>query len=103
MRALLPTAISSATRDQTELAKHGFGAEKLAALQQLAKDLDRADTTQELRKGSNTEGADSYVRLQNAAYSFGQQVSKAAKVAFVAEPLKQQLYRLAAPVPAGEA
>ncbi|MCB2407457.1 hypothetical protein [Hymenobacter lucidus] len=103
MRALLPGAIGSATRDQAELSKHGFGAEKLAALQQLAKDLDRADTDQEMRKGSNTEGSDDYVRLQNVAYSFGQQLSKAAKVAFVAEPLKQQLYRLAAPTPAGEA
>ncbi|MCB2378131.1 hypothetical protein LGH70_11090 [Hymenobacter sp. BT635] len=103
MRALLPGAISSATRDQAELTKHGFSQEKLAALQQLAKSLDQADTEQEMRKGSNTEGTDDYVRLQNAAYNFGQQLSKAAKVAFVSEPLKQQLYRLAAPGPDGEA
>ncbi|UOQ72111.1 hypothetical protein [Hymenobacter cellulosilyticus] len=95
MRALLSTALSAATRDQDELSKHGFTAAKLATLEQLSKDLDRADTTQEIRKGANTEGSDDYVRLQNAAYSFGQQLSKAAKVAFATAPVKQKLYRLA--------
>ncbi|UOQ52891.1 hypothetical protein [Hymenobacter cellulosivorans] len=95
MRALLPTALSAATRDLTELSKHGFTAAKLEALEQLTKDLDRADTAQEIRKGANTEGSNDYVRLQNHAYSFGQQLSKAAKRAFESDPLKQKRYRLA--------
>ncbi|RYU79895.1 hypothetical protein [Hymenobacter persicinus] len=94
MRALLPGAIQAAERDLAELTKHGFSAAKLAALTQLAQDLAAADTDQEMRKGTNLEGADDYVRLQNAVYRFGQQVSKAAKVALTAEPVKQQLYRL---------
>ncbi|GAA3932239.1 hypothetical protein [Hymenobacter algoricola] len=94
MRALLPGALQAATRDQAQLTPHGFSAAKLADLRQLAQDLEAADTGQEMRKGTNTEGSDDYVRVQNAAYQFGQQVSRAAKVAFVASPVKQQLYRL---------
>jgi len=34
------------------------------------------------------------VQAQNRAYSFGQQLSKAAKVVFAQDASKQQLYRL---------
>jgi hypothetical protein len=94
MRALLPGALQAATRDQAELAKHGFGPDKLAALAQLTQELEQADTDQEMRKGTNSEGSDDYVRIQNAAYAFGQQVSKAAKTAFVGQPVKARLFLL---------
>ena len=97
MRTLLATALTSATRDQAALAPHGFGPDKLAALTEVTQNLSRADTDQEIRKGTNTEGADAYVQLQNAAYAFGQQVSRAAKVAFAQDPVKQRLYRLSDP------
>ena len=95
MRALLSAALASATRDQAALAPHGFGPDKLAALAQVTQDLERADTDQEIRKGTNTEGSDEYVRRQNAAYAFGQQVSRAAKIVFASDAVKQRLYRLA--------
>jgi len=99
MCALLALATEAATRDQSALAAKGFTADRLAALLQLAKDLQAADTAQEMRKGTNTEGSDDYVHLQNAAYKFGQQVSKAAKVAFFQDPVKQKLYRLSDDAP----
>jgi hypothetical protein len=94
MRALLSLAIEAAERDQDELAEKGFKPAQLAALIQLAEDLEGANTDQEMRKGTNTEGSDDYIRIQNAAYTFGQQVSKAAKVAFAQDPVKQKLYLL---------
>lgn len=95
MRALLSAALASATRDQAALAPHGFGPDKLAALAEVTQGLERADTDQEIRKGTNTEGSEQYVRLQNAAYAFGQQVNRAAKIVFASDAVKQRLYRLA--------
>ncbi|PJJ47892.1 hypothetical protein [Hymenobacter chitinivorans] len=103
MRALLETAVATATRDLADLSGHGFGAPKLATLKQLSQDLNQADTTQEVRKGSNTEGSQDYVRLQNQAYGYGQQLSKAAKRAFPTDPVKQKLYLLTDAPPASEA
>ena len=94
MRLLLDMAATAAERDQAELAAKGFSAAQLAGLKALADSLDVADTSQEMRKGINQEGTGDYVQAQNRAYSFGQQLSKAAKVVFAQDASKQQLYRL---------
>ncbi|KAA9338330.1 hypothetical protein F0P96_05710 [Hymenobacter busanensis] len=94
MRLLLDMAAQAAERDKTELAAHGFGPQQLADLKALATRLDAVDTAQEMQKGTNQEGTDDYVRLQNAAFGFGQQLNKAAKLAFAADATKRQLYRL---------
>lgn len=94
MRALLDMATQAAERDQAELAAKGFSAQALADLKALADQLDQIDTTQEMQKGTNQEGTDTYVQLQNVAFGFGQQLNKAAKVVFAADDTKRRLYRL---------
>jgi hypothetical protein len=94
MRTLLDMAAQAAERDKVELAAKGFGAQALADLKALADQLDQIDTTQEMQKGTNQEGTDTYVQVQNRAFSFGQQLNKAAKVVFADNDTSRQLYRL---------
>ncbi|MBG8552636.1 hypothetical protein [Hymenobacter guriensis] len=101
MRELLELAATAAERDKVALAAKGFSAAKLTALKAFPDQLTQANTTQEMKKGTNVEDGDGFVQLQNAAYGFGRQVSEAAKVAFAGDYAKQQLYRLTAPAAAG--
>lgn len=101
MRTLLQTAFTAATHDHAELAAKGYGATQLAALGTLAGQLTATNTTQEIKKGSNTEGADHYVTVQNLAYGFGQQASAAAKVLFATDATKLKTFRLSATAPTG--
>ncbi|TGE22248.1 hypothetical protein E5K00_18550 [Hymenobacter aquaticus] len=94
MRLLLDMAAQAAERDHAALAEKGFRPQQLADLKALAAQLDTVDTQHELRKGTNQEDTNAYIRLQNQAYSFGQQLNKAAKRAFEADPTKQKRYRL---------
>lgn len=101
MRTLLQTAFTSATRDKTELVKKGYTTAQLATLGSLVTELADTNTTQEVKKGTNTEGRDHYVTTQNLAYGYGQEVSAAAKVLFAADAATLKLFRLsgnAAPV-----
>lgn len=97
MRTLLQTAFASATRDQAELAAKGYDATQLAALGALVTQLATTNTTQEVTKGTNTEGSDHYVTVQNLAYGFGQEVSAAAKVQFADDAATLDLFRLGSP------
>jgi hypothetical protein len=97
MRALLQTAFTSATRDKTELAKKGYTPAILAALGTLVAQLTDTNTTQEVKKGTNTEDGDHYLTTQNLAYGFGQEVSAAAKVLFAEAPATLKLFRLSGP------
>jgi hypothetical protein len=101
MRTLLQTALASATRDHAELAAHGYTAAQLARLASLSAELTDTNTTQEVKKGQNTEGSDAYLTLQNRAYGYGQEVSAAAKVLFGGEAARARLFRLTAGAPAG--
>ncbi|RTQ50161.1 hypothetical protein EJV47_11030 [Hymenobacter gummosus] len=94
MRLLLDMAAEAAERDKVALAAKGFKAGQLAALKALADELDTVDTKQEMQKGTNQEDTGGYVRVQNAAYGFGQQLNKAAKGAFPDDALRRQRYRL---------
>ena len=95
MRTLLQNAFASATRDQKELAAKGYTAAQLAALGTLATELADTNTSQEMKKGANTEGRDHYVTVQNQAYGYGQEASAAAKGLFLGDKTKQGLFRLA--------
>lgn len=94
MRLLLDMAAEAAERDKVALDAKGFKAGQLAELKALADELDRVDTKQEMQKGTNHEDTGGYVRLQNAAYGFGQQLNKAAKQVFPTNATRRQLYRL---------
>ncbi|OON69104.1 hypothetical protein B0919_10365 [Hymenobacter sp. CRA2] len=94
MRALLDMAVQAAERDETALAAKGYAATKRLALQALSTQLTATNTSQEQKKGSNKEGGDEYLALQNAAFGYGQQVSGAARVLFAEGTTKRQLYRL---------
>lgn len=94
MRTLLTTAHAAATRDQAALATKGYPAAQLAALGTLGEQLTTANTTQEVKKGTNTEDTDHYLTLQNLAYGYGQEVSAAAKVLFAQDAATRQLFRL---------
>ncbi|MBO2011519.1 hypothetical protein [Hymenobacter negativus] len=100
MRSLLQTAFTSATRDHAALAAKGYTAAQLAALGTLVTELADTNTTQEVTKGTNTEGRDHYVTVQNLAYGYGQEVSAAAKVLFAADAATLKLFRLSGPAPA---
>ena len=52
------------------------------------------NTTQEVTKGTNTEGTDHYITIQNLAYGYGQEVSAAAKALFATDKATQGLFRL---------
>ncbi|GAB2848140.1 hypothetical protein GCM10027044_04020 [Hymenobacter ruber] len=97
MRTLLQTAFTSATRDKVTLAAKGYTAAQLATLGSLVTELADTNTTQEVKKGTNTEGRDHYVTTQNLAYGFGQEVSAAAKVLFAADAATLKLFRLSGP------
>jgi len=101
MRTLLQTAFASATRDHAALAAKGYSAAQLAALGTLVTQLADTNTTQEVAKGTNVEGTDHYLTVQNLAYGFGQEVSAAAKILFAADAATRQLFRLGSPAPAG--
>ena len=101
MRALLQTAFTSATRDQTALAAKGYTAAQLAALGTLVTELTDTNTTQEVQKGTNTEGTDHYLTIQNLAYGFGQEASAAAKVLFAGDEAARKLFRLSSPASSG--
>ena len=102
MRTLLQTAFTAATRDKAELAKKGYTPAMLAALGALVAQLADSNTTQEVKKGSNTDEGDHYVTIQNLAYGYGQEVSAAAKVLFAADAATLKLFRLSGPAaPAG--
>jgi hypothetical protein len=101
MRTLLQTAFTSATRDKDALATKGYTAAQLAALGQLVAGLTDTNTTQEVKKGTNVEGTDDYVTIQNRAYGYGQEVSAAAKVRFAEDAATLKLFRLTDPAPAG--
>ena len=101
MRTLLQTAFTSATRDQDALATKGYTAAQLAALGNLVAGLTDTNTTQEVKKGTNVEGTDDYVTIQNRAYGYGQEVSAAAKVLFAEDAATRKLFRLTDPAPAG--
>ena len=62
-----------------------------------------ADHWDEVTKGTNTEGTDHYVTTQNLAYSYGQEVSAAAKVIFADDKTTQGLFRLSSGGPAPDA
>ncbi len=94
MRTLLHTAFTSATRDAAELDKKGYTAAQLAELGSLAEELTTTNTTQEVTKGTNTEGTDHYITTQNLAYGYGQEVSAATKVLFADDMTTQDLFRL---------
>lgn len=94
MRLLLDMAAQAAERDKVALDAKGFKAGQLAELKALADELDRVDTKQEMQKGTNQEDTGGYVRTQNAAYGFGQQLNKAAKQVFPDNATRRQLYRL---------
>ena len=94
MRLLLDMASEAAERDKKELEAKGFKAGQLAELKALADELDRVDTKQEMQKGTNQEDTGGYVRTQNAAFGFGQQLNKAAKRVFPDNVTRRQLYRL---------
>jgi hypothetical protein len=100
MRSLLQTAFTSATRDKIELAAKGYTAAQLATLGTLVTELAETNTTQEVKKGTNTEGRDHYVTTQNLAYGYGQEVSAAAKILFAADAATLKLFRLSGPTPA---
>ncbi len=99
MRVVLDMAAQAAERDLAALTTKGFSAAKLAELQDLAAQLDTVDTAQQMQKGLNQEDTDAYVRLQNAAFGFGQRLNKAAKLLLADQPLRQRLYRLTDPAP----
>ena len=94
MRSLLHTAFTSATRDAQALEAKGYTKAQLAELGRLADELTTTNTTQEVTKGTNTEGTDHYITTQNLAYGYGQEVSAAAKVLFAADKTTQSLFRL---------
>ncbi len=94
MRTLLHTAFTSATRDAQALEAKGYTKAQLAELGRLADELTTTNTTQEVTKGTNTEGTDHYITTQNLAYGYGQEVSAAAKVLFVEDKATQGLFRL---------
>ncbi|MFD2721589.1 hypothetical protein ACFST9_22935 [Hymenobacter monticola] len=94
MRTLLQNAFAAATRDHAALAAKGYTATQLAELGALAEELTSANTDQELKKGTNTEGRDYYVTVQNHAYGYGQETSAAAKVLFADDKATQKLFRL---------
>jgi hypothetical protein len=94
MRTLLENAFAAATRDHAALAAKGYTAAQLADLGALAEELTSANTDQELKKGTNTEGRDHYVTVQNHAYGYGQETNAAAKMLFVDDAATQKLFRL---------
>jgi hypothetical protein len=94
MRLLLDMAAEAAGHDQVALAAKGFGAQQLADLQALADQLDTVDTQLEMQKGTNQEDTDGYVRVQNAAFGYGQRLNKAARLVFPTNAIRRQLYRL---------
>ncbi|MCC3157264.1 hypothetical protein LJ737_08440 [Hymenobacter sp. 15J16-1T3B] len=94
MRLLLDMAAQAAERDKAELATEGYSAPQLAGLKALAARLDSVDTAHEMRKGSNQEGTDTYVKVQNAAFGYAQQLNKAAKLVFGPDAVRRQRYRL---------
>lgn len=94
MRTLLQTAFTTATRDHVALALKGYTPAQVAALGTLAGQLTGTNTTQEVKKGTNTEEADHYLTVQNLAYGFGQEVSAAAKVLFAPDAATLDLFRL---------
>jgi hypothetical protein len=97
MRTLLQTAFTSATRDKTALAAKGYTPAMLTALGALVEQLTDTNTTQEVKKGTNTEEGDHYVTTQNLAYGYGQEVSAAAKVLFAQDAATLKLFRLSGP------
>lgn len=102
MRGLLQTAFSSATRDHAALAAKGYTAAQLASLGALVTELGDTNTDQEVKKGTNTEGRDHYVTVQNLAYGYGQEVSAAAKLLFADDEATLKLFRLSSPAAAHE-
>lgn len=97
MRTLLETAFKAATRDKTTLATKGYTPAQLAGLNTLALQLNETNTTQEVKKGSNTEDGDHYLTIQNLAYGYGQEVSAAAKIIFADNAATLKLFRLSGP------
>jgi hypothetical protein len=97
MRTLLQTAFTSATRDKTALAAKGYTPAMLAALGALVAQLTDTNTTQEVKKGTNTEEGDHYLTTQNLAYGYGQEVSAAAKVLFAQDAATLKLFRMSGP------
>ena len=94
MRTLLQLAFASATRDKVALAAKGYTAALLAGLGTLATQLTDTNTTQEVKKGTNTEDEDHYLTVQNLAYGFGQEASAGAKILFAADKATLDLFRL---------
>lgn len=94
MRTLLQNAFAAATRDHAALAAKGYSAAQLQALAALAQELTEANTDQEMKKGTNTEGRDHYVTVQNHAYGYGQEANAAANQLFVDDKATQKLFRL---------
>ncbi|MDB5234407.1 MAG: hypothetical protein JWR44_1400 [Hymenobacter sp.] len=94
MRTLLQTAFTSATRDHQSLAAKGYTAAQLGDLETLVAELTDTNTSQEVKKGTNTEGRDHYVTVQNHAYGYGQEASAASKVLFVGDKATRDLFRL---------
>ena len=94
MRTLLQTAFTAATSDHAALAAKGYTAAQLAELGSLVQELAITNTTQEMTKGTNTEGTEHYITTQNLAYGYGQEVSAAAKVLFADDKTTQALFRL---------
>lgn len=100
MRTLLQTAFASATRDHVALAAKGYTPAQLAALGTLGTQLTTTNTTQEVKKGTNTEGTDHYLTVQNLAYGYGQGASAAAKILFASDKATLDLFRLGGAAPA---
>lgn len=94
MDALLEQALKAATRDHLALAAKGYTAARLDALDTLEEELTEANTDQEIKKGTNLEATDHYITAQNLAYSFGQQVSEASKILFMANATLLDIFRL---------
>jgi hypothetical protein len=99
MRTLLENAFAAATRDHAALAAKGYSAAQLADLHAVAQELTAANTGQEMQKGTNTEGRDHYVTVQNHAYGYGQEASAAAKMLFVDDKATRDMFRLGGDAP----
>ncbi|SHI59859.1 hypothetical protein SAMN02745146_1140 [Hymenobacter daecheongensis DSM 21074] len=94
MRTLLEMALQSATRDEQALTTQGYTAAKRQQLAQLSDALTASNTAQKVKKGANKEDSGLYIETQNAAYGYGQQANEAARVLYMSDALKRDLYRL---------
>lgn len=97
MRSLLDKAFAAATLDKVALAAKGYTPAQLANLGTLESQLTDTNTTQGMKKGTNVEGTEHYLTVQNLAYGYGQEVSAAAKVRFAADAATLKLFRLGGP------